>query len=114
MTERNHEKDIALKIIIVINIRSLHIECRGVLQTCNLSKILYRWIFRPKILHCQFHLISAVLVIETQKMSENEEIYTAVKDFTLPPTVTGVTNIISDYIVLYCKTCNSGHSQNEI
>ena len=29
------------------------------------------------------------------KMSENEEIYTAGKNFTLPPAVTGVTNIIS-------------------
>ena len=48
-----------------------------------------------------------------KKMSENEEIYTAGKKFTLPPAVTRVTNIISDnYIV--CKTCNSGHSQNEI
>ena len=32
---------------------------------------------------------------KTQKMSENEEIYTAGKNFTLPPAVTGVTNIIS-------------------
>ena len=36
-------------------------------QTWNLSKILYRRIFRPKILHRQFHLISTVLVIKTQK-----------------------------------------------
>ena len=31
-----------------------------------------------------------------KKMSENGEIYTAGKNFTLPPAVTGVTNITSD------------------
>ena len=36
-------------------------------QTWNLSKILHRRIFRPKILHRQFHPISTVLVIKTQK-----------------------------------------------
>ena len=33
----------------------------------------------PKILHRQVHLILTVLVIKTQKMSENGEIYTAGK-----------------------------------
>ena len=32
---------------------------------------------------------------KTHKMSENGEIYTTGKNFTLPPAVTGVTNIIS-------------------
>ena len=32
---------------------------------------------------------------KTQKMSENGEIYTAGKNFTLPPAVTAVTNITS-------------------
>jgi len=40
-------------------------------------------IFRPKILHRQFHPILTVLVIKTQKMSENGEIYNAGKNFTL-------------------------------
>ena len=38
-----------------------------VLQTWNLSKILHRRIFRLKILHCQFHLISTVLVGKNKK-----------------------------------------------
>ena len=59
------------------------------------QKKLHRQIFRQKPLHRQFHLISTVLIITTQKMSENEEIYTAGKNFTLPPAVSGVTNIIS-------------------
>ena len=33
---------------------------------------------------------------KTQKMSENEEIYTAGKNFTLPPAVTAWTNLTSD------------------
>ena len=33
-------------------------------------------------------------------MSENEEIYTAGKNFTLPPAVTALTKFTSDY--LYC------------
>ena len=36
-------------------------------HTWNLSKILHRRIFRPKILHRQFHLISTFLVTKTQK-----------------------------------------------
>ena len=39
--------------------------------------------FQAKIVHCQFHLISTVLVGKTQKMSENGDIYTAGKNFTL-------------------------------
>ena len=38
-------------------------------QTWNLSKILHRQIFRLKILHRQFHLISTVLV---RKNTQNE------------------------------------------
>ena len=34
---------------------------------------------------------------KTQKMSENGEIYTAGKNFTLPPGLTGWTNSTSDY-----------------
>ena len=56
-------------------------------QTWDLSKIVHRWIFRPKILHPYFHRISTVLVIKTPK-NENGEIYTAAKNFTLPPAVT--------------------------
>ena len=56
----------------------LGLNCCTVSQTWNLSKNLHRRIFRLKILHCQFHLISTVLVgKKTQKMSENGEIYTA-------------------------------------
>ena len=33
--------------------------------------------FRPKLLHRQLHLILTILVIKTQNMSENGEIYTA-------------------------------------
>jgi len=69
------------------------------MQTWNLSKILHPRIFRPKILHRQFHLISTVLVIKTQKkMSENGEIYTSGKKFTLPPAVTALTNSNSEYM----------------
>ena len=45
------------------------IEQWGRVQTWNLSKILHRRIFRLKILHCQFHLISTVLV---RKNTKNE------------------------------------------
>ena len=38
-----------------------------VMQTWNLSKILHRQIFRLKILHRQFHLISTVLVRKNTK-----------------------------------------------
>ena len=52
--------------------------------------------FQVKILHRQFYLISTVLVTKkTQKISENEEIYTAGKSFTLPSAVTVLTNLIS-------------------
>ena len=45
-------------------------------------------------LHRQFHLISTViLMIKTQKMSENGEIDTDGKNFTLPPAVMAVTNL---------------------
>ena len=33
--------------------------------------------FRPKLFQRQFHLILTILVIKTQNMSENGEIYTA-------------------------------------
>ena len=52
----------------------------------------HRQMSRPKILHTLFHQISIVLVL---KMSENGEIYTAGKKFTLPPAVTAVTNLTS-------------------
>ena len=54
--------------------------------------------FQPKLLHRQFQLISTVLVIKTQKMSENGEIYTAGKNFTLPPAVTAWTNSTSEVL----------------
>ena len=41
----------------------------GYMQTWNLSKILHCRIFRLKLLHCQFHLISTVLV---RKNTKNE------------------------------------------
>ena len=53
---------------------------------------LYCQIFRPKLLHRQFHLILAVLVIKTQKMIDKGEIYTAGRNFTLLSAVTGETN----------------------
>ena len=44
------------------------VACRVVrFQTWNLSKNLHRRIFRLKILHCQFHLISTVLVGKKHK-----------------------------------------------
>ena len=61
------------------------------------QKKLHRRIFRLKVLHLQFHLFSTVLVKKTQKMSENGEIYTISKNFTLPPAVTASTNSTSDY-----------------
>ena len=64
-------------------------------QTWNLSKNLHRLIFRLKILHRQFHLILTVLVRKNKKMSENGEIYTAGKNFTLPPAVTALTHSTS-------------------
>ena len=33
--------------------------------------------FRPKLFHRQFHLILTILLIKTQNMSENGEIFTA-------------------------------------
>ena len=42
-------------------------------QTLDLSKILHYRIFRPKILHCQFQLISTVLVIKTKKWVKMEK-----------------------------------------
>ena len=45
--------------------------------------MLHRRIFRAKILHRQVHLISTVIVIKTQKMGENGEIYAAGKNFTM-------------------------------
>ena len=44
-----------------------------------------------KILHRQFHLISTVIVRKNINMSENGEIYTAGKNFTLLPAVTNLT-----------------------
>ena len=41
-----------------------------------------------------------------KKMSENGEIYTAGKNFTLPPAVTAVTNLASGvYLLLLDNTC---------
>ena len=68
------------------------------LQTWNLSKILHRRNFRLKLLHRQFQLISTVWVIKTQKMSENGEIYTAGKNFTLQPAVKALTNSTSMFL----------------
>ena len=68
-------------------------------QTWNLSKILHCLIFRLKILHRQFHLILTVLVRKKQKMSENGEIYTAGKNFTLPPALTAWTNSTSELML---------------
>ena len=79
----------------VIDGRNNEKKTHGYLQTWNLSKILHRRIFRQKILHRQFHLISTILVRKTQKMSENGEVYTAGKNFTLPPALTGWTNSTS-------------------
>ena len=56
-------------------------------QTWNLSKILHRRIFRIKILHRQFHLFFTV--------------YTAGKNFTLPPALTGWTNSTSAHFIPY-------------
>ena len=40
---------------------------------------------------------------KTQKMSENGEIYTAGKNFTLPPAVTALTNLTSDWLCSVTK-----------
>ena len=47
--------------------KSYYVLTQIKVQTWNLSKILHRRIFRLKNLHCQFHLISTVLVRKTQK-----------------------------------------------
>ena len=66
-------------------------------QTWNLSKTLHHPIFRLKILHRQFHLILTVLVRKKhKKISENGEIYTTGKNFTLPPALTALTNSTSE------------------
>ena len=44
---------------------------------------------------------------KTQKMSENGEIYTAGKNFTLPPALTGWTNSTSDPLLLLHVKCES-------
>ena len=75
-------------------------------QTWNLSKNLHRRIFRQKILHRQFHLFSTVLVGKTQKMSENGEIYSAGKNFTLPPAVTSLTNLTSAIMLMGLRKKN--------
>ena len=67
-------------------------------QTWNLSKIFHRRILSLEILHHQFHLILTVLV---RKISENWEIYTAGKNFTLPPAVTAKTNLTSVKTSIY-------------
>ena len=68
-------------------------------QTWNLSKNLHRRILRLKILHRQFHLILTVLVGKTQKKSENGEIYSAGKNFTLLPALTAWKNSTSVEVV---------------
>ena len=61
-----------------------------------------KWGQKQAILNWKFHLISTVLVIKTQKkMSENGEIYTAGKNFTLLPAVTALT--ISNSECQQCK-----------
>ena len=53
--------------------------------------------FQAKNFTPSIYLISTVLVRKKkQKMSENGEIYTAGKNFTLPPAVTAWTNSTSD------------------
>ena len=54
-----------------------------------------------KILHPYFHQISTVLVIKknTKKLSENGDIYTAGKNFTLPPALTAWTNSTSSKVL---------------
>ena len=70
-----------------------------------MSKILHRWICMPKILHPYFHQISTVLVIKTpKKMSENGDINTASKNFTLPPAVTALTNLTSEHTCYYSSS----------
>ena len=66
-------------------------------QTWNLLKNLHRRIFRLKILHRQFYLLNfnSFSKKKAQKMSENGEIYTAGKNFTLPPAVRAWTNLTS-------------------
>ena len=66
-------------------------------------KIYTAGFFRLKILHHQFHLISTILVGKTQKLRKNGEIYTAGKNFKLPPAVTAVTNLTSARLLLLQK-----------
>ena len=81
-------------------------------QTWVLSKIL-----RCRILQRQFHQISTILGKNHKKMSENGEIYTAGKNFTLPPALTAWTNSTSgvfsnslsqagvqEYFLIHCHT----------
>ena len=71
------------------------------LQTWDLSKILHRRIFRPKILHCQFHLISTVLVIETQKMSKWRNLHRWQKFYT--PDGRGKSHLKADDVEVVAK-----------
>ena len=69
-------------------------------QTWDLPKKITPPDLQAKNLHRQFYLISTVLVTKkTQKISENEEIYTAGKSFTLPSAVTALTNSTSVYFL---------------
>ena len=64
-------------------------------QTWHFSKVLHCRIFKLKLLRSQFRLIWTVIVTKTRKISENGEIYTTGKNFTLPLEVTAGTNLTS-------------------
>ena len=78
----------------------------ALIQSWILSKNLHRRIFRLKILHCHFNLISTVLVGKKHKqMSKNWEIYTAGKNFTKPPALAAWTNSTSALITKLLLLC---------
>ena len=66
------------------------------LQTWNLSKILHCRIFRLKILHHQFLIISTVLVRKSTKNEWKWRNLHRWQKFTLPPALTALTNSTSD------------------
>ena len=75
-------------------------------QTWNLSKILHRQIFRRKILHRQFHLISTVLVMKTQKNEWKwRNLHHWPKFFTMPRSICGGEELLNRLVLRRCLVC---------
>ena len=93
-------------------VKVLHIQLH---QTWNLSKNLHRWIFRLKILHRQFYLISTVLVRKKHKKWVKMEKFTPLakilhchrhwRDGQIPPLFT--VNTTSNRVLTTFQSSNS-------